>query len=208
MMKFAAAAAVAALASGAGMANAQAMIGGPYVKGFGGFSFPLSDNTSFNEVGTNINQDYSLDYKTGYTLGVAAGYAVSNSLALELEYAYRNADSDSSIGGHTSSNAIMGNAIYRFNPIGATGQIVPYAGGGIGIANVDLATDDLGDFKSTGNFAYQAMAGIGYAVTPNITLMGEARYFSTKSSEVKHQGLQGDISFSTVDLLFGASYSF
>ena len=33
-----------------------------------------------------------VQYKTGYVIGVAVGYAITPNIAMELEYAYRNAD--------------------------------------------------------------------------------------------------------------------
>lgn len=201
-------AAIAALMAAAGAANAQAA-SNFYLKGFGGFTLPNSDNTDVTIEATGVRQGYSLDFDNGYTLGFAGGYVVSPSLAVELEYAYRDANITSSIGGDLSSNAIMVNAIYRFNPFGANGEWMPYAGGGIGGANVDLASDKFGDFQKTGSFAYQLIGGVAYAVSPEISLMGEARWFATESASISHAGFDAsDVGIGTFDILFGASYNF
>ncbi|MFO1104704.1 MAG: outer membrane beta-barrel protein [Amaricoccus sp.] len=202
------AASVVALLAGAGIANAQTA-SNFYLKGFGGFTFPSNDNTTVRLDGTNVRKDYELNYDTGYTLGVAGGYLVSPSLAVELEYAYRNADLKSDIGGHTSANSLMANAIYRFNPMGVNGEWQPYAGMGIGAGNVDVASDEQGDFQKHGLFAYQLIGGVAYNVTPQLALDGELRWFQTQTDQVTHDGVTADsIGLSTFDVLLGATYHF
>ncbi|MBP7241907.1 porin family protein [Amaricoccus sp.] len=205
-------AATAATAIGAaGAASAQSFDASSlYLKGFGGATFPSGDDESLRSNGQKVGR-VDLDYDTGYTLGVALGFQATPNVGVELEYAYRNADFDGSarvngvrgnIDGTAKVNAVMVNALYNFtlsNP-----QVMPYVGAGIGAAQLDYEGS-----KSTSNFAYQFIAGIGYEVAPQWTVYGEGRWFATPESKVwPSRGLATDLSYETFDLLFGVKYQF
>lgn len=97
----------------------------------------------------------------------------------------------------------MVNAVYNFTGL-SNPQVVPYVGAGIGAAQLDYEGD-----TSTWNFAYQAMAGVGYEVAPQWTIYGEGRWFATSDTKVwLGDGLATDLSFGTFDLLIGAKYAF
>ncbi len=114
-----------------------------------------------------------------------------------------------SFGGTTNSNAVMLNALYKFNPMGAAGAVQPYVGGGLGWANMESDIDDIGSFKRDNALAWQLIGGVGYAVNPNWTLLGEVRYFATNSGTLDGPGgLSWDAKVETVDLLVGAAYKF
>ncbi|MBP7003610.1 OmpW family outer membrane protein [Amaricoccus sp.] len=206
-------AATAATAIGAaGAASAQAFDSASlYLKGFGGATFPSGDDESLRTNGQKVGR-VDLDYDTGYTLGVALGFTPVPNVGVELEYAYRNVDYDgtaridgarSDVDGTAKVNAVMVNALYNFTNL-PNQQVVPYLGAGIGAAQVDYEGD-----SSTWNFAYQAIAGLGYEVAPQWTLYGEGRWFGTAESKVwPDKGLATDVSFGTFDLLFGAKYQF
>lgn len=205
---FAAASAIALLA-GVGSASAQGYsTSNVYAKGFGGFTLPSGDDASVYGP-DSTSEYYKLDYDTGYTIGAAIGYSIRPDIAVELEYGYRNADSKSSINGHTSSNAVMANAIYKFGGMDATGKITPYVGAGLGWANVDVATNDYGSFTRNSAFGYQFIGGVSYAATPKMDLLGEVRYFGTDSGSLKGPNdLKIDAGFETVDFLVGVAYKF
>lgn len=206
-----AAAVAAALGLSAGGAAAQSW----YVKGFGGATFPQDDDfdIGFSGGGTAVG-DTGLNYDTGYVLGIAGGYMFTPSIAFELEYAYRNADAKFTNGGPdvtTQSNAWMANAIYYFPPTGANGAWQPYAGGGLGMA--DLNVGDVpsalgGDFDSDYNFAYQLIGGVAYNVAPNWKINGEVRFFGINDQDFENDDLKFKSTYHTFDLLIGATYSF
>lgn len=206
-----AAAAVAALGT-AGAASAQSFDASTvYLKAFGGATWPSGDDESVRFRGTNVGR-VDLNYDTGYTLGLAAGFSPMPNIGLEFEYAYRNADYDGSYrlgdergkgDGTAKVNALMVNALYNFTGL-ANPQVVPYVGAGIGAAQLDYEGD-----TSTWNFAYQAIAGVGYEVAPQWTIYGEGRWFGTTDTKVwLGDGLATDLSYGTFDLLIGAKYQF
>lgn len=198
----------AALVGGAAAAQAQGFGGPWYVKGFGGANWPSGESVTFRENGRNIG-DGDIDYDTGYTLGAALGNNFRPNFAMELEYAYRNAGTDE-FSGDVNSNAFMLNALYKFGGFGATGAWQPYVGGGLGVANLEIQDDDVGDFKRDTNLAYQLIGGVAYQVTPAWSLNGEVRWFGidTGGDLEGPDGLSVDTSYQTFDLLVGATYSF
>ncbi len=106
--------------------------------------------------------------------------------------------------GDVTTNAVMLNGIYNFPGMGAMAAVQPYVGIGIGGAQVDFDGDST-DFE----FAYQAMAGVSYAVNPNVDLFAEARWFSTDGGEFFNEdGISGEAGFNSIDLLVGAAYNF
>lgn len=197
----------------AGPVAAQGLGGPWYIKGFGGATWPQSDDFELNEQASSDTLDSGLSYDTGYVLGIAAGLGITPNVAVEFEYAYRNADAElkgsNGDSGTTESNAFMANALYKFSPLGATGAWQPYAGGGLGMADLNVEGLDLdGDFDSDYNFAYQLIGGVGYAVNPQLTLVGELRFFGINDQDLENNVYQFKTPYKTVDLLFGATYSF
>lgn len=213
--KWATSAAAAAIVVGlsAGGASAQMFGGGNfYIKGFGGLTVPQDDDFELNERGTTDSADTGLNYSNGYILGIAGGYSVTPNVAVELEYAYRNADASfkgtDSGDRTTESNAFMVNALYNFTP---HGPWQPYAGAGIGVA--DLNIEEIpslggGDLDSDYNFAYQLIGGVGYQLPSGWVLNGEVRYFGINDQDIENDLLQAKTTYHTFDLLFGATYRF
>lgn len=204
-----------ALAGGAGTASAQAFsLEEAYVKGFGGATWPSEFDTTLTEDGTQIALP-SFDHDTGYTLGVAAGAVVMPNFALEIEYAYRNADftvTDRDEGdradGDTTANAFMFNALYMFDSMGAMGALQPYLGGGIGGAKVEMSAGGQ-DFETDTVFAYQLIGGVSYELNPSVNLYAEGRWFETESGDFDGpDGESFDGKFETFDLLVGMRYDF
>jgi opacity protein-like surface antigen len=205
----------AALALGAGAASAQGFGGGGfYLKGFGGATF--ADDETFGTSGAAADfadLRASVDYDTGYVLGAAVGYDVTPNIGVELEYAYREADGTLEVrafgdrdreGGTVKVNAVMVNGIYSFDPMGAQSLLTPYVGAGLGGARVDFDGDETDT-----EFAWQVMAGVDYAMTPQWSLYGEVRYFSVDDGRfVNDDDLRVSGGYDSVDLLFGAAYRF
>jgi opacity protein-like surface antigen len=207
-MIVAAGGALAAVAAMSGAASAQNY----YIKGFGGWTIPQDDDFQLNDRETGLNRESGLDFDTGYAVGAAIGYDFSPTLALEGEYVYRDADARvTNIGdddkGSTTSNAWMVNALYKFQPLGATGAFHPYAGAGIGLA--DLSVKDVGQtLDSDYKFAYQVIGGVGYDISPQFQLFGETRYFAISDQDIENDDVSFKSNYGTFDVLFGASYRF
>ena len=185
------------LYAGAGVLEDADNTGGPFVTGFPGTSIAFE---------TDI----------GYVLGGVIGYALSRSgwdIRLEFDLSYRQNDIDklkaSSDGGlgsllgtgslnGVSTSAIDGDANVFAGLVNAwfgmqTGTaIVPYIGGGVGLANVsidDLKIDGVINGVTVNNvqltddsdtvFAWQVGAGVVWTLTPRIALSIDYRWFNT-----------------------------
>jgi opacity protein-like surface antigen len=208
-------AALAGLLSGPAAAQGFFMDHSWYIKGFGGATFPQDDDFELDERAGPLSVDTGLNYDTGYVLGIAAGVGLTPNVAVELEYAYRNADAEfknsGGVNAKTESNAFMVNALYKFTPLGANGEWQPYVGGGLGAADLnieDLPSEAGGDLDSDYNFAYQVIGGVGYAINPNLSLNGELRFFGINDQDLENDDLSLKTTYHTIDLLVGLTYSF
>ena len=196
----------------AATAGAQPASGQFYGKAFGGFTIPQNDDFTLGAKAPAVGSVATgLDYDTGYTAGLAAGYQFTPSLAFEVEYAYRNADADLkrlATSGTVRSNAFMANAIYSFPAMGQTGAWRPYVGFGIGAADAKYDPDGFGSFDSDYNFAYQAITGVSYDITPQWSLNGEVRFFGINDQTYENDDASFKTPFHTFDALVGATYHF
>jgi OmpA-OmpF porin, OOP family len=186
---------------------------GTYFALEGGVNFLQDSDLSITVPGpTEIAGE--LFYTTGWAAGAAAGYECANGLALEAELAYRQNGLDGEevmgtplgVDGTESSIAFMGNAKFNMD----TGTLLtPFVGAGAGLAvlKVDAQPDGGGDFKDTDTqFAYQAMAGVSYAVSPHLHLALEYIYFATTSPTFAADSVSVDMNYHAQDLFMSLSY--
>ena len=186
---------------------------GLYLKALGGAAFVLDDDLDVSDP--EITFDY--DFDTGYVLGAALGVEITPALAVEAEYAYRNARADVhgairdfgpepiiddwTFRETVTAQSAMVNLVYRFPP---TLPLRPYAGAGLGGAVVDFGGDD-----SDLGFAWQAFAGAAYDLSPRWSLSGEVRWFHADGGRIIDiPGYRVDGGLESVDLLVGLAYRF
>lgn len=87
--------------------------------------------------------------------------------------------------GDVNTLFVMANVFYDFD---LDGPVTPYvgAGAGIGFVDVDYSPSGVAIIQDDGSaFAYQAMAGIAYAVAPSVDLTLGYRYRATTDVEVE-----------------------
>ncbi len=87
--------------------------------------------------------------------------------------------------GDVSSLFVMANILYDFR---TGGRLTPYIGGGAGVGFVDVnytpsAVAIIQDEATA--FAYQALAGVAYAVSPKLSLTAGYRYRATTDVDVE-----------------------
>ena len=194
-----AAVATAAIASPA-YAQTAAVIG-PYVGIEAGVLFPKDTNidADVNFIDDDdddlvLNNVLEVDYKRGRDIDVLAGYDFGG-FRLEAELAFKRAklddleldedfqddiDDDDDVGedefdlaGRAKVRSIMANGLVDFD----AGGFRVYGGGGVGRARVK----QLGDRDSA--WAFQAIAGVGFPISPNIELGAKYRFFRTGKLE-------------------------
>lgn len=165
MRTFVIASAVALLSAAPALAEGS----GYYIEGTGAYEF----GTEVQLAGIDVDTD------NGYRVAGAIGRQLPNGLALEVEATYGARDL-SGVPVEINALGIMANAIFNFDVEGPFGA---YIGGGVGPANVEV------DFTGVASdndwvFGYQAMAGATYAVSENVTLFGEYRYFGATEASI------------------------
>ncbi len=144
-----------------------------------------------------------LTYEPGAAVGGVFGYRLNPNVRFDAELTYRVNDLDEFVGipvvGEVRSLAFLVNGYYDI-PVGS--NMIPYIGGGLGVANVEF--ESAGEDDDT-VFAFQIGAGLGYAVTPNVTLSLDYRFFGTENPDL---GGGVDFEYLNSTLLLGLRYAF
>jgi len=165
---------------------------GLYVSGNVGAAVPIdSDMTDPTLPGVVI----TFESDTGIAAGIALGYDFGNNVRAEAEYAYQqNNFSTASLNGvatvpitsgDSTTHAGLLNGYYDF----ANGSaFTPFISAGVGFAQVEISPIVIGAAAVPGFddtvFAYQVGAGVGFAVSPTVTIDVKYRYFGTSNIEV------------------------
>lgn len=149
-----------------------------------------------------------VEFDTGYAFSGEVGYSFGPSLRAGLELGWRGNDVDSVEGGiadEGSLNAVslMGN--FTFD-VPTDTAFVPYVGGGVGGAWLDA--DDLGGLVSDRDvvLAYQARAGVRYALSPNASLNLGYRYFGTEEASFDEGGQSVDMDYGSHSIMLGLTF--
>ena len=171
---------MAAVAVAAPAANAQFYIGGE--GGWTGLEGTKSSVTGTNPgTGAPVTFPINNSFDSGFNVGARAGYQFGP-WRLEGEYSYRQNGSNgtafgSRVSGTADTNSLMVNGIYDFN---LGWPVSPHIGMGLGGASVNgnLNGPNVGYHSKTSDvvFAYQAIAGVRYMVSPNLALDVDYRY--------------------------------
>lgn len=179
--------------------SAFAQDSGFYVQGHGGASFVVQDDADLTVDGLgSVSGNYDTD--TGYVVGGAFGKSYANGLRSDVELARRsNQLTGFEAGGESldadydlTSLAIMLNGYYDFATPNAS--LVPYIGGGLGYADVEV------EDESEGTFAYQLKAGLGRKLENGGTFGAEASWFATPELEFADEGLAAEFDYGSTAL--------
>jgi outer membrane protein OmpA-like peptidoglycan-associated protein len=150
-------------------------------------------------VPLGVNSGLKKDYDVGPVGLVSLGYGFGNGLRVEVEGSAREngvrkltgTPFPTAAGGYELTYAGMANVFYDFDPAFLTGTplpVQPYVGIGAGYAETNFNSlrasgTNFPYFQKSndtnGNFAYQAILGVGYpiAAVPGLTLTTEYRFF-------------------------------
>jgi OmpA-OmpF porin, OOP family len=156
-----------------------------YLGGEGGWTGLEGTRSSINGTNPITKQTFSFpinqSFNDGFNVGARAGYQMGP-WRFEGEYSYRqNASNATALGsrlnGTVDTNSFMANAIYDFN---LGWPLTPHIGMGIGVAdlNGNVNGPNIGYHSKTSDavFAYQALAGIRYMISPTLALDLDYRY--------------------------------
>jgi len=148
-----------------------------------------------------------LTFETGYNLHGAVGTKFSNGLAVELELAYKDTDTDQyelagmavDIEGEISITTLMVNGIYNLDN---STLFTPYAGLGIGIGWIES-----GGVDNT-NFAFQVLAGVETEISSNLSLLTGYRYLTVGEFEDNLYGYDLALDIDTHNFEAAIKYTF
>ncbi len=170
-------------------------LNGFYVGARGGTSWTLDSGINIGGVATvtgfgtgQLSGTDNARFSTGWAVGGFAGYDFVGP-RVEIEALYRDNQGASNgflpISGvgtlhyagaaEVQQTSVMANAYYDFF---AHQAFTPYVGAGLGIAFINSRFNALTNSSDT-EFAYQAIVGVGYKVTPNLRLNLDGRYYGT-----------------------------
>lgn len=175
---------------------------------YAGFNAGL--NFQYDQESTGPNRVEDLDFDTGSLFAGQLGYRFSGTrvgrFRVEAELSHRENDVDQIVfngidrsgGGEEEVLAGLMNLFYDFN--GISKRLKPFVGAGLGFANIDADVSYPGAFIDDDDttLAYQAIAGVEYRLTKEISLIGDARYFALDDPELTRFGGPAPVDF--VDL--------
>nr|WP_320013174.1 outer membrane beta-barrel protein [uncultured Desulfobulbus sp.] len=163
-----------------------------------------------SDIGSSSGSNLSVDMNLGMGMGMAVGRSFGNT-RLEGELNYQTNDLDtvrlsgggkSDCSGDVSSWSLMVNGYYDFK---GSGPVSSFLLAGVGFARVEVdgfnvpgsgVADMSGDDTV---LAYQLGAGIGYAISEELTLDLSYRYFAT--TDPSFNGI--DVEYSSHNLYLG-----
>jgi opacity protein-like surface antigen len=175
---------------------------GPYVSGFLGVSLPVDTEVTSTQYGPGTKTfNDRVEFDPSISIGGSGGFDFGY-LRIEGELSYKNGEMSSitekisqtrfaNVDGRVGVSALMFNAFFDMrNP----SPVIPYIGGGIGFATLNLG-DTYGTDTTTGYrerlyhsdtdtvFAYQVGAGLEIALTSMLSLDLGYRYFGTAKAQ-------------------------
>lgn len=163
--------------------------------------------------------DLALD--DGWSAGIAFGADFDGPLRLEAEFVQRQADGSAfdalgfdQAAGELQVRTLMINAIADLPIDGAS--VVPYIGGGIGWAMVEL--DDAGssflriDAEDDSTLGVQALVGIAFPVNEDLSLSIDARYLTVQADDIDYRiegtAFEGEADVTALSLVGSLRFSF
>ena len=203
-------AALVALSGASGASAAE----GWYVRGAVGWG--VGGNADISADGP-LGGDTDLGEST--TGAIAVGRTVGDHWRFEAELSRRDGELEAAPmldpGGEVAATALMLNVFHDFG----AGQVRPYAGIGLGAANVELEATFTPPLQTVAvaddemAFAYQLTIGAAIEMSPNLMLDFGYQYFSTPGVET--EGVQApalvlpvDVDYSQHSLMAGLRWSF
>jgi len=191
---------------------------GWYIGGQGGWTNLNGESPTLTTAGGGVFP-FTTNYSAGWNAGGTVGYELPMGVRLEGEVTYRQNNISSIFGpiglgaapsGNVHSLALMANALYDFMP---NNRFTPYLGFGLGAANDSVSNVTLlgvtSNSANTWQFAYQGIAGVKYAATPQISVALDFRYFGTTTPSYGIAGgTLNNLGYSTENVMLSIAYHF
>jgi opacity protein-like surface antigen len=170
--------------------NISAQLGHRFAGGFrveGEFAYNragVKRHSGVTAGGTNIDAVDASVLTRGASLGATVGAVVDSGIGKQESY------------------GVFANAYYDFN---SGGSFQPYVGAGVGLQKVKFdyrpSNVDVGQGSGT-NFAWQAMAGATYKISPSFEVFGQYNYRDSGSTKLELDLLPADLNAKSKQSIF------
>lgn len=181
--------------------------------------------SSFDESGAlGAGNGLRAEFSGGFGWGGDFGWRYGNGWAAEVEWNYRShslsgllkGGANLARDGDFASNTLLINGLRRFP---TPGGWTPYLGAGIGWVqeiDIDITPNSGGgerSYSAGGKFAFQLIAGVEYALTPQWRLTADARWLRVGSVRLDNEsgnggGSAGPLDYNPFSVQVGVRYSF
>lgn len=186
----------------------------------------LTHNDKSGVKGDGSLLDVGANYKEGYVFGGVLGYDFG-SVRLEGEVAHRhnklkafniiNSGGNGLTVGNVASDSgvakVTSGMVNVMLDVGSGWIVTPYIGAGVGVADAKFDNFSYGGATfadgSKTVFAYQAIAGLSYAISKAVDLTLDYRYFATDDAHIR-DGLSQRVSveYTSHTAMIGLRYKF
>ena len=176
------------------LAQNPSPLSGLYI-GFNGGAIWVADQSSEADVNAFSDlADVDIEHDWGYQFAGQLGYQLQPNVRVETEISYETADAERNIS-FLNTNididqelSILSGTIGIFLDLWPVGPIIPYIGGGVGYAKVEVDGDDnFGDVEQNVFMAF-GEAGVPYNLTPELSIAPSVR-FNWYGTEEEDNGL-------------------
>ena len=181
---------------------------GLYVTGALGASFPRDSTMK----GAGFDQSAEMD--AGWLALIGVGNAYGNGFRTDIELGYQRSSVDKVSGvdasGHMGAGSLMANVYYDF---AVDWPVRPFVGIGLGGARVNASGISPVNGSRVGDndigFAWQATAGVAYAINDRLDATLAYRYFDVPDLSFKTDaGASVDSDYASHMIMVGLRYSF
>lgn len=159
--------------------------------------FDQATEADFN--GVNDLVDVDIEHDRGYQFGGRLGYQLQPNIRIEAEVAYSAADAERDLNvGNINVNVdhellILSGTAGVFFDLWPVGPVIPYIGGGIGYARVEVESDNnLGDIEQNVFMAF-GEAGVPYNLTPELSIVPSVTFNWYATEEESDQFLSNGV---------------
>jgi len=160
--------------------------------------------------------DTKADLDNGWKGIGSVGYKFTNGIRSELELGYGSNQidkiADIAADGDILNRTAMLNAFYDFNNVLPWSRVTPYVGLGLGVDWVKIRNATIPGFRvddSEITFAYQAMAGLNFDITDQLSANLGYRWFHAPDFDVTSDtGAKVNTNYATHMFLIGMRWSF
>ena len=171
-------------------AQTASPLSGFYMGLSGGATWIADQSTEADFGGVNNLVDVDIEHDFGYQIAGQLGYQLQTNIRLEGEVAYSSNDAERklSLGNDDlkidQELTILSGTVGVFFDLWPVGTFVPYVGGGIGYAMVEVESDDdlgAGSVEQNVVTAF-AEGGLPFNITPELSIAPSVRfsYYATK----------------------------